>query len=178
MIAAASGDAETGVVACAAAAVGWVGRLRGPVEFHGTRFYAVVGEPAVFGPPHSGWLVGSVVPGTNPYRAMTRASLLAGYSRRLLAVHGPAVTRVDAVDVRLQAAFLDQGVVVDHRATRKADAVTADGASVWAWPGDVVPSLLWLDDRWPTDHRWRAFYDAIVTAPAHGATNEVASWPR
>lgn len=168
MIAAACGDAEIVVMACAAAAVGWIGALRGPVEFHGTRFYAVVREPAVFGPPHAGWLVGSVVPGTDPYAAMTAASLLAAYTRRLVAVHGPAITRVDAVDVRLQAALLDQGVVAHDRTTGTSDTTTtatgavpavsaAGGCSVWAWPGEVVPSLLWLDDRWPTDHRWRAF---------------------
>ena len=179
--------AEVGVVACAAAAVGWAGTLRGPVEFHGTRFYAVVREPARFGPPQSGWLVGSVVAGTDPYAAMTAASLLAAYSSRLIAVHGPAVGRLDSVDVRLQAAFLDQGVVAyDQAAGRSGATATAapdavppsGGCSVWAWPGEVVPSLLWLDDRWPTDHRWRAFYTAVTPAPLHGLTTEVSSWPR
>ena len=181
--------AEVGVVACAAAAVGWTGTLRGPVEFHGTRFYAVVREPARFGSPQSGWLIGSVVPGTDPFAAMTEASLLAAYSSRLIALHGPAVGRVDAVDVRLRAAFLDQGVVAYDPAAIKAGAATVSvnaadiaaggGCSVWAWPGDVVPSLLWLDDRWPTDRRWRAFYAAVTTAPAHVvATTEVSSWPR
>ena len=182
--------AEVELAAAAAAVVGWFGTMRGPVEFHGTRFYAVVREPARFGPPQSGWLVGSVVPGTDPYVAMTEASLLAAYSSRLIALHGPAVGRVDAVDVRLQAAFLDQGVVahdstsIKAGATATVSATAADippggGCSVWAWPGEVVPSLLWLDDRWPTDHRWRAFYDAVTTAPAHVvSTTDVSSWPR
>ena len=179
--------AEVGVVACAAAAVGWAGTLRGPVEFHGTRFYAVVREPARFGPPQSGWLVGSVVAGTDPYAAMTEASLLAAYSSRLIAVHGPAVGRLDAVDVQLQAALLDQGVVAHDRTANKCGIRTTNaaaalppggGCSVWAWPGEVVPSLLWLDDRWPTDHRWRAFYTAVTPAPLHGLTTEVSSWPR
>lgn len=173
---------EFEVVAAAAAAVGWNGVLRGPVEFGGTRFYAVVREPAAFGSPESGWLVGCVVPGTDPYVAMSEASLLAAYGRRLIAVHGPGVrTRLDAVDVRLQAALLDQGVTIHDPTTSPASSsspaspIGAGGCSVLAWPGEVVPSLLWLDDRWPTDPRWRAFYHAVTTAPVHDATIESTS---
>ncbi len=59
---------------------------------------------------------------------------------------------VDAVDLVLQAAFLDQGVVV------------YDGPSVElvASPGPVVPSLLQWRRRWATDERWLRFCKAVL----------------
>lgn len=163
----------------AARAVGWYGAVRGPVVFGGVQFYPVLLGPVLTGPPGSGWLAGCVVVCTDPYVGMQEASWLAGYSRRLIAIHTPSTpstpsTRgaaaagtdagagLDLVDVQLQAAVLDQGVVVQHCTAGGSDLA---GSGVLSWPGEIVASPLQHDDKWRSDCRWQAFCAAISFAP-------------
>ena len=170
----------------AARTVGWIGEVRGPVDSGGVRFYAVLGQQVHFNAPGSDWLLGCVVVCSDPFEGLTDASLLAAYSRRLIAVdvaHGldlDTALQVDmhrrraelftAADVRLQAALLDQGVVIHERldateATETAALEVTDRWSVLSWPGEVVASPLQRDQRWRRDGRWRRFYAAVTTAP-------------
>lgn len=189
-IAAAGASAELRAAVCAARAVGWRGEVRGLVEFGAVRFYPVLGAPVRFGPPGAAWLTGCVVVCTDPYVGLHEASLLAGYSRRLVTVHTPPADRptanatpprpdakagrrrrvFDAVDVQLQAALLDEGVVhQDDTRPRLGSGVAAAAGcrcAVLSWPGDVVAPPLQRDDRWRRDRRWRAFYNTVAAAPA------------
>ena len=170
----------------AARTVGWTGEVRGPVDFGGVRFYAVLGHRVRFDAPGSDWLLGCVVVCRNPFEGLTDASLLAAYSRRLIAVdvapgldldtalqvdmHRRRAELFTAADVRLQASLLDQGVVIHERldATGVTDIAAlevADRWSVLSWPGEVVASPLQRDQRWGRDSRWRRFYTAVTTAP-------------
>ena len=170
----------------AARTVGWTGEVRGPVDFGGVRFYAVLGQQVRFDAPGSDWLLGCVVVCSDPFTGLTEASLLAAYSRRLIAVDVASGLDLDAAllvdmhcrrpevftaaDVRLQAALLDQGVVIheclDATAAMETTALeVADRWSVLSWPGEVVASPLQRDERWRRDGRWRGFYTAVTTAP-------------
>jgi hypothetical protein len=162
--------------------VGWRGEVRGLVEFGGLEFYPVLGTRLRFGPPGSAWLTGCVVVCTDPYVGLHEASLLAGHSRRLSAVRtpptkpktgakaghetAPRIGVFDAVDVQLQAALLDQGVVIQDTADI-ADSGTEPrcGCAVLSWPGEVVASPLQRDNRWRRDRRRRTFYNTVTAAP-------------
>lgn len=149
---AASGDGPAGTrVETAAGLLGWDGELHGPVRFGGVTFTAVVDPECEPGPPGGGWLVGCLVRGDDTQEALRDASLLAAYSPRAALVPEPD----DPVDVRLQAALLDQGVVAEQ----------PDGDQVLlSPPGEVVPSPLQLDDAWRTDPGWASLREAITTA--------------
>ena len=175
---------------CAARAVGWHGEVRGPVDFGDVWFYAVLGDP-VPGPLGWGWRIGCVVVCTDAYVGLSQASLLAGYSRCLVAVDVPAVADpgsnpsmsagrgcrrpgvFDPVDVQLQAALLDQGVVVHEDAAL--EGCDGSGWSVLSWPGDVVASPLQRGDRWRRDGRWRRFHRAVTAAPFRGRVELTSS---
>ncbi len=143
-----------GSISAATDLLGWRGVLRGPINFRSTTFIAVHRDDISIGAPGSPWLVGCLVPGAEPRGAMQDASLLAGYSCRAILVKAP----VDALDVRLQAALLDQGAVLD----------ALDGLSVLSTPGEVVPSPLQQDGVWQEDHRWLALCEEITSAPRIG----------
>lgn len=138
------------VITKAVEAVGWCGALRGPVAFGGAVFIAVCHPREPLGAPGSPWLAGCLFPAADPRKAMRRASLLAGYSRRAILVKDPT----DPLDVQLQTALLDQGAVIE-----------CDGKlTVLSTPGDVVPSPLQEPDGWQNDSRWLAFHRAVMTA--------------
>lgn len=111
--------------------------------------FAAVGTADQPWEPGDPGLSGCIVPGGSHRRALTDASTLAAYASRAVLV--PAT--VDAVDLVLQAAFLDQG------------AVLFDGRDVElvATPGPVVPSLLHWQRRWATDERWLRFCAAVLS---------------
>lgn len=144
------GTWQLGSIAKAVRAVGWRGVLRGPVAFGGTVFLAVCRPREPLGAPGSPWLAGCLIPAADPRTAMREASLLAGYSRRAILVREPA----DPLDIQLQTALLDQGVVIE-----------CDGElTVLSTPGDVVPSPLQEHDGWLHDTRWLAFHQAVMAA--------------
>lgn len=142
-------------ISAAAHLLGWRGALSGPITFRSTTFFAVRRDDLPIGAPGSPWLVGCLVPGAEPRAAMLDASLFAGYGCRGILVRAP----IDALDVRLQTALLDQGAVLD----------APDGLSVLSTPGEVVPSPLQQDGAWQTDYRWCAFCEVITSAPQLGS---------
>ena len=127
----------------------WHGEVRGPVEFGGVRFIAVIGHER-FGPPGDGWLRGCLVSMGRPRETVRAASLLAGYTPRAVLLREPD----DTVGLQLETALLDQGAVIE-----------ADGElTLLSKPGPAVASPLQVGDAWRTDARWLSLWNAISSA--------------
>lgn len=95
----------------AAERLGWHGDVVGPIDFGGARFWAVVdvgGAPDLLAQRNSVQLVGCFFVGTAGTAITEEASLLAAYSPRAVLV----ADTDDVTDLMMEAAILDQGVVV------------------------------------------------------------------
>jgi hypothetical protein len=143
------------LVAAAVGLLGWEGVIRGPIAFGGVGpTFAVVDQNRPFGPPGSGWLVGCLVCRGGVWPSLEDASLFAGYSPRAVLITAPPC---DWTQVKVDAAILDQGVVVDRMS----------GPLLLAEPGGVVPSPLQDGERWRSDPGWAKLRKAIDYAPPH-----------
>jgi hypothetical protein len=120
--------ATAAAVSEAAERLGWHGDVVGPVEFGGTRFWAVVSVDRTrdrAGQRGALQLLGCLFTGA-PTTALTEAaSLLAAYAPRAIVVDGSQ----DLTDLMMEAAVLDQGLVA---------VVGRDGVEVLVRPGPRV----------------------------------------
>lgn len=137
----------------AADRLGWDGAVVGPVEFRGTRFWAVVQVHPGGGDRPVVHLAGCLFAGPARADLLREASLLAAYAPRAVLVD----TQDDLSGLVMEAAVLDQGVVVSEGGQVRL--LTAAGPRVARGPADPREQTL-LDSVYQT---WLVQVQAAVS---------------